>query len=187
MNFLRDVGKKYTVSQGRSLFGVFELQSLDKFGVLVLRLQQQFEEQPISPVERYRSMEKYNRTGRANGAIFPIVLAVGALVFATLLQAASEQPIPSNSQASAPQQQGTDKQPSSPSQPNGVVGKSIVVTGTILKNGADLVLKDSAGRVYRLDAPDKAGPFEGMSVKVTGKLDAEANLLHVEAIEVMNA
>jgi len=132
-------------------------------------------------------MEQINRARRTSGTIFPVTLAVAAFVFATLLQAASDEPVPYKSQASAPQQQAPDKQPNNPSQPDGIVAKSIVVTGTILKNGSDLVLKDLAGKTYRLDAPDKVGPFEGMSVKVTGKLDAEANLLHVETIEAINA
>src|ERR1700729_3213083 len=44
--------------------------------------------------------------------------------------------------------------------------KAVVVTGTILKDGSDFVLKDTSGTVYRLDAPEKAEPFEGKPVKV---------------------
>jgi len=48
-------------------------------------------------------------------------------------------------------------------------------------------LKDASGTVYRLDAPEKAGPFEGKAVKVTGKLEASTNLLHIDAIEAVAA
>lgn len=132
-------------------------------------------------------MQIFNRTRKTNGAIFPLSLAIGAFVFATLLQAASENSAPYSTQASAAQQQDPTSQPTDTSRSDGAISKTIVVTGTILKDGANLVLKDLAGKTYRLDASDKAGPFEGMSVKLTGKLDAEANLLHVEAIESMNA
>ena len=73
------------------------------------------------------------------------------------------------------------------SQPDQPATASVIVTGTIVKSGSNLVLRDSFGAVYQLDAQDKAAPFEGKSVKVTGKLEAEAKLLHVESIEELNA
>lgn len=63
----------------------------------------------------------------------------------------------------------------------------MVVTGAIGKNGADYILRDSTGIEYRLDAPDKALPYEGKSVRVTGKLEAETKLLHVETIDELKA
>jgi uncharacterized protein YdeI (BOF family) len=57
-------------------------------------------------------------------------------------------------------------------------------SGTIVKEKGKLVLKDSATNVsYKLDDQDKAKEFEGKQVKVTGKLDATSNQIHVENIE----
>lgn len=56
----------------------------------------------------------------------------------------------------------------------------------IVKSGSYFVLRDSSGAVYQLDAQEKAQPDEGKSVKITGKLEAEAKFLHVETIEELN-
>lgn len=56
--------------------------------------------------------------------------------------------------------------------------------GTIVKEKGKLVLKDTAANIsYQLDDQDKAKQYEGKQVKVTGKLDMNANLIHVESIE----
>lgn len=56
--------------------------------------------------------------------------------------------------------------------------------GTILRNGKNFVLSDSATKSkYKLDDPQKATRYEGMTVKVTGTLDATSNLIHVETIQ----
>jgi hypothetical protein len=56
--------------------------------------------------------------------------------------------------------------------------------GTILKNGENFVLSDSATKTrYTLDNPKKARVFAGRTVKVTGTLDLDNNLIHVETIE----
>jgi hypothetical protein len=47
----------------------------------------------------------------------------------------------------------------------------VVVTGTIVRNGGDYVLHHSSGTVFRLEAPEKAQPFEGKPDRVTGKLN----------------
>ena len=57
--------------------------------------------------------------------------------------------------------------------------------GTIVKEKGKLVLKDTVANVsYQLDDQDRAKQFEGKQVKVSGKLDMNANLIHVESIEV---
>jgi uncharacterized protein YdeI (BOF family) len=76
------------------------------------------------------------------------------------------------------------QQPTQPDQPAAV---AVVVTGTIVKSGDNFVLRDTSGTVYQLDAQEKAQPYEGKSVRVTGKLEAETKLLHVEAIEELTA
>jgi Protein of unknown function (DUF5818) len=62
-------------------------------------------------------------------------------------------------------------------------GQTGTYTGTVLRNGEQFVLRDAAGQIYRLDDPRQAQSFEGKSVKVTGKLDTDARLIHVERIE----
>ena len=56
-------------------------------------------------------------------------------------------------------------------------------TGTVRRNGEQFFLQESSGQVYRLDDPQHAQTYEGKAVKVTGKLDAEARMIHVERIE----
>lgn len=80
-----------------------------------------------------------------------------------------------------------DQQQPNPSQPDQSATKSVVVTGTIVKNGSTFVLRASSGTVYQLDAQEKAQPYEGKSVKVTGDLEAQTSVIHVKAIEAMNA
>jgi len=56
--------------------------------------------------------------------------------------------------------------------------------GTILRNGDHFVLSDPATKSkYTLDNPKMASRYEGITVKVTGSLDASSNLIHVEAIQ----
>jgi hypothetical protein len=74
-----------------------------------------------------------------------------------------------------------------PTQPSQNPAKSGVFMGTIVKDGSDFVLRASTGDVYRLDAPSKAQQFEGKSVKITGKLEETAKLIHVENIEEASA
>jgi len=75
-------------------------------------------------------------------------------------------------------------QPQQPQQqPDQKQAKSSTYTGTVVKNGNDFVLRDSSGAMYKLDDPDRAKPFEGKPVKVTGVLDEQANVIHVESIE----
>jgi len=56
--------------------------------------------------------------------------------------------------------------------------------GTILRNGDNFVLSDSATKSkYTLDNPQMASRYEGITVKVTGSLDTSSNSIHVEAIQ----
>ena len=56
--------------------------------------------------------------------------------------------------------------------------------GTILRNGANFVLSDSATKSkYTLDNPQMASRYEGITVKVTGSIDVASNLIHVETIQ----
>jgi hypothetical protein len=128
-------------------------------------------------------MQNRNLIRTAEGVLALMVLAVAP---ATSARAMQPQPTSVVQEAVPPQQ--------TPSQPDQSKAKqqALVVTGTIVKNGSDFVLKDDKGTIYRLDAQDKAAQFENKSVKVTGKLEPAANenqiaMLHVDAIEAMAA
>jgi len=53
----------------------------------------------------------------------------------------------------------------------------------MVRNGETPVLRDASGATYGLDGPERARPFEGKTVKVTGRLDKQAKVIHVEKIE----
>jgi Protein of unknown function (DUF5818) len=63
--------------------------------------------------------------------------------------------------------------------------KSATFTGTVVKDGKQYVLRDSAGAVYKLDDSSRAKTFEGKTVKVTGRLDADSKIIHVETIQAL--
>jgi uncharacterized protein YdeI (BOF family) len=63
--------------------------------------------------------------------------------------------------------------------------KTSTFTGTIMKDGEQWVLRDSSGSVYQLDDSSHAQAFEGKTVKVTGRLDANSKMIHVETIQVL--
>lgn len=128
-------------------------------------------------------MQNRNLIRTAEGVLTLMVLAVAPATSAWAMQ---PQPTSVVQEAAQPQQNPPQQEQSKAKQ------QALVVTGTIVKNGSDFVLKDDKGTVYRLDAQDKAAQFENKSVKVTGKLvPAEsANqiaMLHVDAIEAMAA
>jgi hypothetical protein len=56
-------------------------------------------------------------------------------------------------------------------------------TGTVRRNGEQFFLQESSGQIYRLDDPQHAQTYEDKAVKVTGRLDADARMIHVERIE----
>jgi len=73
--------------------------------------------------------------------------------------------------------------PAHPSQDQQQPAQSQTFTGTIAKSGDQYVLRDASGTVYKLDDSEKAKAFEGKQVKVTGKLDADSKIIHVDSIE----
>jgi hypothetical protein len=83
-----------------------------------------------------------------------------------------------------PQQSPDQAQP----QPNANQNQaSSTFTGTVVKNGEQYMLRDSTGQIYGLDDSDKAKQFEGKTVKVTGQLDAQAKVIHVQDIQSAEA
>ena len=69
--------------------------------------------------------------------------------------------------------------------PNQDSAKSTTFTGTIMKDGEQYVLRDSSGGVYKLDDSSRAQAFEGKTVKVTGRLDADSKMIHVDTIQAL--
>jgi Protein of unknown function (DUF5818) len=58
----------------------------------------------------------------------------------------------------------------------------VTLTGTVQHNGQQFFLRAASGQIYRLDDPRNAQPYDGRPVKITGNLDTEAQLIHVEHI-----
>ncbi len=88
----------------------------------------------------------------------------------------AQQPQPS---PDAPQAtQSTETQPSAHAQNN----KQF--TGTIVRQGQSLMLKDEYGTLtYKLDDQSKAQNYVGKRVKINGTLDSSARVLHVQSIQ----
>lgn len=61
--------------------------------------------------------------------------------------------------------------------------RSGVFSGIVVRTGEHFGLRETSGQIYRLDDPRHAQGFEGKTVTVTGTLDSEADLIHVEQIE----
>lgn len=100
------------------------------------------------------------------------VLAFAAGLVALSAQVRQQPETPSAQPVAAQQQNDMQTQEAKP------------FNGTIVKEKGKLVLKDTAANVsYQLDNQDKAKQFEGKQVKVTGKLDMNTNLIHVDSIE----
>jgi uncharacterized protein YdeI (BOF family) len=93
--------------------------------------------------------------------------------------ASSATPMPAIQEPQAPPSQA---QPDA-SAPNPDPAKMTTFTGTVLKDGEQYVLRDSSGGVYKLDDSSRAQSFEGKTVKITGRLDANAKMIHVDTIQ----
>jgi hypothetical protein len=108
--------------------------------------------------------------------------AISAVIFTGAMSWG--RPVAANgNHAALMQAQDQPAQPPQQQQP----AKSTTFTGTIAQDGEQFVLHDSSGGVYKLDDSERAKPFVGKSVKVTGQLDAEAKVIHVENIESIEA
>jgi uncharacterized protein YdeI (BOF family) len=110
-----------------------------------------------------------------------LVRLAAVLTFAACMAALS---VPANAQQAARDSQ----QPSAAQQPNDMQTQDAKpFNGTIVKEKGKFVLKDTTTKMsYQLDDQDKAKQFEGKQVKVTGKLDLDSNLIHVENIEAVS-
>ena len=68
-------------------------------------------------------------------------------------------------------------------QPKQESAKATTFTGTVVRDGELFVLHVTSGGVYKLDDSERASSFEGKAVTVTGHLDEDARLIHVDSIE----
>jgi uncharacterized protein YdeI (BOF family) len=69
--------------------------------------------------------------------------------------------------------------------PNSQDSKTATFSGTVVKDGEQYVLRDSSGSVYKLDDSSRAQAFEGKTVKVTGRLDSNSKMIHVDSIQAL--
>jgi hypothetical protein len=109
-------------------------------------------------------------------------LVLGSTISALALACALAWAVPISTSSAKAQDQAQPQQ-----QPDQGQAKSATFTGFIIKIGDDYVLHDWSGTLYKLDDPDRAKPFEGEAVKVTGQLDQQAMVIHVESIESTTA
>jgi hypothetical protein len=72
---------------------------------------------------------------------------------------------------------------SDPQQPKPDPARSRTFTGTVVRQGQQYLLRAISGSSYLLDPPDRVKRFEGKAVRVTGRLDDDARLLHVDSIQ----
>jgi uncharacterized protein YdeI (BOF family) len=93
----------------------------------------------------------------------------------------SASPMPVIQEPQAPPAQTSPDQ----TMPNQDQSKATTFTGTVVKDGENYVLRDSSGGIYKLDDSSRAQAFEGKTVKVTGKLDADSKLIHVDSIQAL--
>ena len=91
-------------------------------------------------------------------------------------------PMPTVQEPQAPPAQTA---PDQTTQPNQDQAKTTSFTGTIVKDGENYVLRDSSGGIYKLDDSSRAQAFEGKTDKVTGKLDADSKMIHVDSIQAL--
>jgi len=118
-----------------------------------------------------------------------IHLIVGASACALFLASASAQGIPSSYSATPmpviqEPQNPTPQSPPDQTMPNDS-SKTTTFTGTVVKDGEQYVLRDSSGSVYKLDDSSRAQAFEGKTVKVTGRLDPDSKIIHVDSIQAL--
>jgi uncharacterized protein YdeI (BOF family) len=107
-----------------------------------------------------------------------LLLASAQAWGASTLKSATAMPVIQEPQNPPPQ--------TSPDQmPNPDASKMTTFTGTVVKDGEQYVLRDSSGSVYKLDDSSRAQAFEGKTVKVTGRLDSQSKMIHVDSIEAL--
>jgi hypothetical protein len=116
---------------------------------------------------RYRRMKSVTLL-RLVGVLTLLISLAGIPLYGQGQQPSSQDP--------AAQSQPSDQE-SSQSQP------THIFVGKITKSKGELVLKDDADTVYKLDNTDQAKPWVGKTVKITGTLDDATKTIHVTNME----
>jgi len=120
-----------------------------------------------------------------------LVLSVSACALALATASAWGSGVATNSATPMPVIQEPQAPPaaaqSDQAAPNQDSSKSTTFTGIVMKNGEQYVLRDSTGSVYKLDDSSRAQSFEGKTVKITGRLDANAKMIHVDTIQAIGS
>lgn len=107
-----------------------------------------------------------------------IVLCVTALGVTGNAQAPSSQ---------EPAANGGQNEPRMPSAENDTQTQDAkTFTGRVTKENGKVVLKDPVTKIsYQIDDASKVKAYMGKEVKVTGKLDMNSNMIHVESVELL--
>jgi hypothetical protein len=92
-------------------------------------------------------------------------------------QSQSPQPTPTQDQSQTPNQQALEPAPNQAAQS---------LTGTIMKAAGKFVLQTADSTAYILDDQEKAKPYEGKRVRVTGTFDRPTGILHMSSIELLS-
>ncbi|WP_348263116.1 DUF5818 domain-containing protein [Telmatobacter sp. DSM 110680] len=107
-----------------------------------------------------------------------LLLATIPALGATTPKSATQMPVFQEPQTPPSQTQPDQTMPNQDS-------KTATFSGTVVKDGEQYVLRDSSGSVYKLDDSSRAQAFEGKTVKVTGRLDANSKMIHVDSIQAL--
>ena len=102
---------------------------------------------------------------------------------ATPIPLISATPMPLIQEPQAPPSQAQPGQ----AMPNADATKFTTFTGTVMKDGDQYVLRSSSGNTYRLDDSSRAQTFEGKTVKVWGRFDADSKTIIVDKIQALNS
>jgi predicted lipid-binding transport protein (Tim44 family) len=130
------------------------------------------QEKPTLEVGVMKSLNLF----RLLGLLVLLTGLAGVQLYAQEQQPASQDPAAQSQPATqdpAPQSQSDTSMSQQPAQ------SQQIFVGKIAKSKGDLVFKDDAGTVYKLDNLDQAKDFVGKTVTVTGRLDTATNTIHV--------
>ena len=115
------------------------------------------------------------------GALCTLVLLAGSLPNLVAQETHPSQPLDPTAQA--PSTPAPTTPPTFPTSEAKAQRDRRVYMGTIVKSGDAYLLK-SSNEKYLLDSQKKVRNYNGKDVEVTGTLDKENNLIHVEKIKV---
>ena len=62
--------------------------------------------------------------------------------------------------------------------------ESTTLAGMIMRSGEQFVLRQASGVEFKLDDAQRARPYVGKTVKVTGRPDEQGKAIHVDNIEI---